>query len=175
LKADRGFWLSLVTGAVAFFALTRGAILDPGKTGWLLSHPDTATTFLGWHFFRQAPLVQLPFGANPAYGMEISTSVVFSDSIPLLAIVFKPFTGLLPPSFQYLGLWLLASFVLQAVLACARHLRHRARRSGRGLLRRTAPRERAPRRRGLDLAADIAALGGDRQPVPARHLRPAGQ
>lgn len=116
MKAERGLWLAALSGAAAFFALTRGAILDPRNTGWLLSHPDTATTFLGWHFFRQAPLLQLPLGANPAYGLEMGTSVVFSDSIPLMALLFKPFAGLLPATFQYVGIWLLACFVLQSVL-----------------------------------------------------------
>jgi len=116
LNADRGLWLSALTGAAAFFALTRGAILDPRATGWLLAHPDTATTYLGWEFFRQAPLAQMPPGANPAYGLEIGSSVVYSDSIPLLALLLKPFNALLPLPFQYLGAWLLACFVLQAVL-----------------------------------------------------------
>ncbi len=117
MKADRGFWLSLVTGAAAFFVLADWTILDPHNAGWLLSHPDTATSYLGWQFFRQAPLAQLPLGANPAYGMEIATSVVFSDSIPLLALLLKPFSAFLPATFQYLGLWLLACCVLQSVFA----------------------------------------------------------
>lgn len=117
MKADRGLWLAALGGALAFLAITHGAILDPRATGWLLSHPDTATTFLGWQFFRQAPLLQFPFGANPAYGLEIATSVVFSDSIPLAAFLFKPLSGVLPAQFQYFGLWLALSFVLQAALA----------------------------------------------------------
>ena len=117
MKVERGLWWSAVTGAAAFFALTRGAILDPRRASWLLSHHDTATTWLGWQFFRQAPLAQWPLGANPAYGLEIGSSVVYSDSIPLLALAFKPFGALLPAQFQYIGLWLLACFVLQAVFA----------------------------------------------------------
>ena len=117
MKAERGLWFSALTGAVAFLALTGGAILDPTRVDWLLAHPDTATTYLGWEFYRQAPLLQWPYGANPAYGLEIGSSVVYSDSVPLLALALKPFSALLPTPFQYLGLWLLACFVLQAVLA----------------------------------------------------------
>jgi hypothetical protein len=117
LKAERGLWLSALTGAVAFLALTGGAILDPTRVDWLLAHPDTATTYLGWAFFRQSPLLQWPYGANPAYGLEIGSSVVYSDSVPLLALALKPFSPLLPAAFQYLGAWLLACFVLQAVFA----------------------------------------------------------
>jgi putative flippase GtrA len=114
---DAGSWLAVLNGMVMFLATTRGAILDPRNTDWLMRSPDPATSFLGWRFFRQSAVFQLPFGANPGYGMEMGSSVVFTDSIPLLALLFKPFTGLLPDMFQYFGLWLLLSFVLQSLLA----------------------------------------------------------
>lgn len=117
MKAERGLWLSALTGAAAFFLLGGGAILDPGRVDWLLAVPDRATTYLGWAFFRQAPLLQWPLGANPAYGLAIGSSVIYSDSVPLLALALKPFSALLPATFQYLGAWLLACCVLQAVFA----------------------------------------------------------
>lgn len=117
MRAERGIWLSALTGAAAFLVLTGGAILDPRRVDWLLAHPDTATTYLGWEFFRQAPLLQWPYGANPAYGLETGSSVVYSDSVPLLALALKPFSALLPATFQYLGAWLLACFALQGVFA----------------------------------------------------------
>jgi len=114
---DPGLWLAMLNGVTIFFALTRGSILDPRNTDWLLRASDPATSFLGWRFFRQSPVFQAPFGANPNYGMEIGSSVVFSDSIPLLAFLFKPFASLLPGTFQYFGLWILLSFVLQSIFA----------------------------------------------------------
>jgi hypothetical protein len=107
----------MLNGLLVFLATTRGSILDPRNTDWLMRHTDPATSFLGWHFFRQTPIFQAPFGASQNYGMEIGTSVVFTDSIPLLAFFFKPFTSLLPDAFQYFGIWILLSFVLQSVLA----------------------------------------------------------
>jgi hypothetical protein len=110
--------LALVSGLAAFLALTGGGvILDPRNTDWLFLENDSVTSFVGWQFFRQAPLVQWPLGANPAFGLEIGSSVVFSDSIPLVALLLKPFSPLLPATFQYFGLWILASFVLQSVFA----------------------------------------------------------
>jgi hypothetical protein len=44
----------------------------------------------------------------------LGSSIIFSDSNPLLALLFKPFNAWLPATFQYFGLWLLACFVLQA-------------------------------------------------------------
>src|SRR5687767_262954 len=117
MHRDAGLWLAVLSGLAAFLAVTGGAVLDPHNTGWLLLAPDSAQNLLGWQFFRRSPLLQWPLGANPAYGMEIGSSVVFSDSIPLLALLFKPFAALLPPTFHYFGLWLLASFVLQSVFA----------------------------------------------------------
>lgn len=112
----RDAWLAAITGAFLCFVLTDAATLDPRNTGWLM-RGDPATAFLGWHFFRQAPMLQAPFGANPGYGMEMGSSIVFSDSIPLLAFAFKPIAGVLPAAFQYFGLWILLSFVLQSLLA----------------------------------------------------------
>lgn len=78
---------------------------------------DPATHWLGWQFFRQAPLLQWPLGANRAYGMEIGSSIVFTDSIPIMAFIFKPFSAWLPETFQYIGIWVLLCFMLQAYFA----------------------------------------------------------
>jgi len=84
---------------------------------------DSATHYMGWEFFRHTGLLQWPLGLNPKLGLDISSSIAFTDSIPLAAFVFKPFNFLLPATFQYLGLWVLICFVLQAYLA-ARLLSH---------------------------------------------------
>jgi hypothetical protein len=60
---------------------------------------------------------------NPNLGLDISSSIAFTDSIPLAAFIFKPFNFLLPATFQYLGLWILVCFILQVYLA-ARLLSH---------------------------------------------------
>lgn len=101
---------------MVFVALTGGGVLDPRDTEWLLRRPDVATGFLGWQFYRRAPLA-FPLGANPAYGLEMGSSVVFTDSIPLLAFAFKPFAAWLPAAFQYYGLWILLCCMLQSAFA----------------------------------------------------------
>ena len=111
-------WLSLwplLLGALAFFALGGAVILAPGNVGWL-GHGDLAQSYLGWAFYRDAPW-QWPPGANPRYGLEIASSVYYSDSIPWLAMALKPFSPLLPETFQYFGLWVLACLMLQALFA----------------------------------------------------------
>ena len=84
---------------------------------------DSATHYMGWEFFRHTSLMQWPLGLNPKLGLDISSSIAFTDSIPLAAFIFKPFNFLLPATFQYLGMWILVCFILQAYLA-ARLLSH---------------------------------------------------
>ncbi|RDS84671.1 hypothetical protein DWU98_01505 [Dyella monticola] len=90
-------------------------MLQPGNVRWL-THGDLAQSYLGWAFYRHAPW-SWPLGSNPLYGAGLHTSIYYSDSIPLLAMVFKPLASWLPVPFQYFGLWVLACFVLQAWFA----------------------------------------------------------
>jgi hypothetical protein len=108
--------VALSIGFAAFLLFTGGGILDPRNVDWLLSG-DPAQSWLGWQFFRHTPWLQWPLGANPDYGMEIGSSIVFSDSIPLLAFAFKPLSPWLPAAFQYFGGWLAACFMLQSLFA----------------------------------------------------------
>jgi len=103
-------------GPLVFFLLFDPRLLDPSYFRWLFWLPDPATQFLGWHFFRLEDW-HLPPGAATNYGMEMGSSIVFTDSIPLLALLFKLGRAALPDKFQYFGLWILACYVLQAIFA----------------------------------------------------------
>ncbi len=109
-------FLAILLGFTAFFLITGGRILWPTNTGWLMAG-DPGQHWIGWQYFRYTPLLQWPIGANPDLGMEISSSVVFTDSIPLMAFFFKPLNALLPDTFQYTGLWILICFSLQSFFA----------------------------------------------------------
>jgi Family of unknown function (DUF6311) len=105
--------LTVILGTASFFLVVGPNVLNMSNIAWL-RWGDPAQHFMGWAFFRKSPW-SFPIGLNPRYGIEISNSIVFSDSNPLLALVFKPFSPLLPEPFQYFGLWLYACFVLQAL------------------------------------------------------------
>ena len=107
---------SLLIGLTIFVYVTGGRILDPTSRSWLMVG-DSALHYMGWEFFRHTGQLQWPLGLNPKLGMDISSSIAFTDSIPLAAFVFKPFNFLLPATFQYLGLWILLCFILQSYLA----------------------------------------------------------
>ena len=106
---------ALILGAISFFLVVGPQSLSFDNISWL-QDGDPATHYLGWAFFRDDAW-QFPIGLNPNFGLGISTSIVFSDSIPIMAFILKPFSVYLPTVFQYLGLWVLLSFILQAFFA----------------------------------------------------------
>ena len=106
---------SFVIGALAFCLTMDVKIISPTYIDWLYSG-DSITNYLGWVFYRNGPWT-LPWGLNPDYGAGIGGSIVFSDSIPLLGMLFKPFSALLPTTFQYFGLWYFLCFLLQSFFA----------------------------------------------------------
>lgn len=94
-------------------------VLRPQNVGWLFNGGvDPSIHFVGWHMFRFGPW-QWPIGSTYNLGHPVGTSVGLTDSIPLLAILVKPFSGALPDVVQYFGLWLLLCFVLQGVFGAA--------------------------------------------------------
>ena len=106
------FLLPIIFGIAAFFLVVGFDPLIPNNLAWL-SGQDPSTHYLGWAFFRHTPW-SWPLGLNPNYGLAIGSSIVFSDSIPLLAFFFKPFASILPEPFQYIGIWVLLCFIFQA-------------------------------------------------------------
>jgi hypothetical protein len=109
--------LALAVGCAVFFGwIGYARTLDPGDLGWVF-HEDPFTHIMGWEQYRNAPLWQYPITRNALYGLEWSSSIVFTDSIPLAALVLRPLSAILPVPFQYLGWWVLLSLVLQAYFA----------------------------------------------------------
>ncbi|MBD0274310.1 MAG: hypothetical protein ICV73_20555 [Acetobacteraceae bacterium] len=107
----------LVGLAVVWYAF--GAhILPPSHTGWMLTGtigPDPVQYWLGYTFFKRSPWLWPP-GLNPAYGLELGSSIFYADAVPLLAFVFKALHPVVEVS-QYWGFWLFACGALQGVAA----------------------------------------------------------
>ena len=85
--------------------------IDPSNIEWLFLG-DLPQAQLGWEFFRD-DYWRFPFGSNPNYGIYFGGSIVFSDSIPIFAILFKLINFLLPENFQYFSIWILLCIYLQ--------------------------------------------------------------
>lgn len=114
-KRDLSFLYPLLLGAVAFFIVIGFEPLNPVNAGWILGRLDPTQHYLGWLFYRNSDWT-FPVGLNPLFGQDLSSSIVYSDSIPLLAIPFKLLGSLLPERFHYFGIWLFTCFLLQAWL-----------------------------------------------------------
>ena len=108
--------IGALLGLLLFAGLAGFQIVNPSHISWLLDSPDPTTHYLGWSFFRHDPW-HLPLGLNPNYGLSSGSSIVYSDSIPLLALLFKPLSPWLGEPFQYTGLWLLLCFMMQGIFA----------------------------------------------------------
>lgn len=115
-KRDFSFLYPLILGAIAFFLVVGFAQINPLNAGWLLGRLDPTQHYLGWLFYRSGEWT-FPLGLNPLFGQDLSSSIVYSDSIPLLAIPLKALDAVLPEKFHYFGLWIFACFTLQAWLA----------------------------------------------------------
>lgn len=114
--ARSSLWIPVLLGAILFVALGGLSVLLPSSIGWLMRGLlDPPSHQLGWEFFRETPFLQFPLGANPRYGMEMGSSIVFSDSLPLFALPFKLLGPLLPDTFQYFGLWVFTCMLLQGI------------------------------------------------------------
>lgn len=112
---NQAIFTALVLGLVSFFLVVGPTRLQVTNPEWLFSGGwgDTWSHYIGWKHFRQSPW-GLPLGANPSNGIELASSIVYSDSIPIAALLFKALSPILPITFQYFGLWILLSFILQA-------------------------------------------------------------
>lgn len=117
--ADRlGLLAACLAGAAPVLIMAGPAVILPWNVGWILGNPlndDPGAQLLGWHYFRTTPF-EWPPARNTAYGLELGSSVFYSDSIPLLALTAKA-VGAGPLLEQYLGAWLLACGILQAGIA----------------------------------------------------------
>lgn len=106
----------LAPGLVAFILITSGRIINPLNLNWLGlgANSDPIQAYLGWSFYRRAAW-SLPIGSNPDFGMLRNNSIVYSDSIPILAIPLKFTLSPLTLELQYFGVWLLLCFLMQSL------------------------------------------------------------
>jgi hypothetical protein len=103
--------LAAALGAAFFIWIAGTRVVVPTETSWAMQG-DWRVHFLGWQFFRHEPW-HLPPGRIDRYFAPMGTAIGLTDSIPIAALVLKPFAGSLPAAFQYLGAWLCLCFALQ--------------------------------------------------------------
>jgi hypothetical protein len=90
-------------------------VLRPNFVNWLAI--EDGKQEIGWEFFRNSPLFQFPIGLNTQYGLNFSSSIIYSDVISIYALLLKPFTVFLPDRFQYLGIAIFLNFVITFIIS----------------------------------------------------------
>ncbi|MBK7858055.1 MAG: hypothetical protein IPJ65_05405 [Archangiaceae bacterium] len=111
----RAHWGLLVAGAVGagWFLNCAARLLNPFAIDSLLVD-DWSTHELGWLFFRHESF-HLPLGRIEGLLYPLGTTLGYTDSIPLVALVLRPLSFLLPTDFQFIGPFVFACFVLNGV------------------------------------------------------------
>lgn len=109
------FDLSFLSGGGHFWSNPRGHWLvgaeDPNDNLDMLATLIAYLAFLrtGWH---------LPLFYIPDLGFPTGSSVIFTDAIPLVALVGKMASGLAGTMINPYGVWVGLCFILSAVFAC---------------------------------------------------------
>ncbi|WP_124065177.1 DUF6311 domain-containing protein [Clostridium sp. E02] len=106
---------SIFIGSICFILVYGIASLDVTNDNWLLNAEDLNQHYIGWKFFRRSDW-RFPVGLIQGI-TETPISIIYTDSIPLFAVLFKLASPILPKTFQYFGLWGIVSFILQAYFA----------------------------------------------------------
>lgn len=114
---NKEIWLCALLGAVTFLFIYGVHILNPTYTDWFLTSEDGDLTqhYIGWKFYRHASWT-FPLGLLDTMAYPNQTSIIFTDSIPLFAFLFKVFRFMLPAEFQYFGWFGLMCFMLQGAV-----------------------------------------------------------
>lgn len=106
----------IIISILIFISLYGIKVLNPVYVDWLLSGGDLSQHYLGWVAFRKSTW-SFPIGLFDYLSFPNLTSIIFTDSIPIFAILFKILSPILPANFQYFGLWGIMSYTLQGIFA----------------------------------------------------------
>ncbi len=110
------FVLGCLLGSLVFVCIYGLSVVNVTNVAWLTDSSqaeglwDLTQHYLGWVFYRKSPW-HFPLGlVEGLYSQPVS--IVYTDSIPLFALIFKILSPLLPTNFQYFGLFELLSYAL---------------------------------------------------------------
>lgn len=99
-------------GILCFVFIYGIKIINPLYDSWIFfGDNDLKQHYVGFCHLRNAAW-SFPIGIIRSLSVPYDMSVIYTDSIPLFALIFKVFSGVLPVHFQYFGLFGLMSFAL---------------------------------------------------------------
>jgi len=108
---------ALIIGTTYSLFLVGAARIDVTNVAWLQFADEPTQAFLGWSFLRLDPVWHFPPTQTVTLGWPLGISVSYTDSIPLVAIVARFMSPILPVAFQYFGLWAMMNFILTTYFA----------------------------------------------------------
>lgn len=111
------FLLGALIGVLSFLIVYGVTPLDPTRVNWIglgYDEWDIQQRYAGWMAFRNSDW-RFPLGDANAWGYpaENGINIAFSDSVPWVCVLFKLLSPVLPQTFQWEGIYALASFALQ--------------------------------------------------------------
>lgn len=107
--------ISIFIAVVLYLLVFSLPSLDPSNYKWLISGGDLTQNYLGGVLYRNSKWTW-PIFIQKEIGYPYGVSVLGTDSLPIMAIIFKVFTKCfgLSPWYQFFGIWTLICFILQA-------------------------------------------------------------
>ena len=111
-KLDILIWA--VLGAACFLVIYGFHPLLVTDDRWILNsyvEQDVIQHYAGWMSYRKSDWTY-PIGNFDAMSGGVLT---YTDSIPLVSIFFKTFRSILPETFQFFGLYIFLTFILQGI------------------------------------------------------------
>jgi hypothetical protein len=112
-------WFAIVLSLVAGFSYALVVMgptpLNPKNVNWVAFDP--AYHYIGWELYRQDPDVHWPITYTDRLGYPKGESVALLDLNPLMAVVLKPLSPLLPEPAQYFGIEVILGCTLQFFFA----------------------------------------------------------
>ena len=111
------FLLGALMGGLLFVMLYGVRILDVTYDDWLLTGwYDLSQHYVGWKLYRASGW-HFPIGLCDNSFYPYMASVIYTDSLPLISLIFKLLSPLLPETFQFFGLYGLFCFMMQGGLS----------------------------------------------------------
>ena len=109
--------LVLLLAGLIFVAWMHPAVLDPRSVGWVLDGQDRGQSAIGLAAYLRGG--SWPWPHQSLLGAPKGLPLLFTDSIPLLALTLGAVASALPPGLQFLGWWFLLCLILHASFSWA--------------------------------------------------------
>ncbi len=115
ISAITHYLIPICMGILVFSLVAGFRSLDPTSLA-SFQYSDNFQHHLSSVFYRNSPW-SFPIGLNPQYGLIESSTLVYADPVPLMAVLFKLAKPWIPATYQYLGIWSFLCLILQACFA----------------------------------------------------------